>query len=83
MGIRTIAITGKSTLNVKTDYVKIRFEINEIDPSYEKTMSLLTKKATRIKDVILKSGFKAEDLKTSDFSIDKINRYNEKSKKLI
>lgn len=80
---RTIAITGKSTLNVKTDYVKIRFEINEIDLSYENTMSLLTKKAMRIKDVILKCGFKEEDLKTSDFSIDKSTRYNDKSKKLI
>ena len=39
MNNRTIVITGTSTLNVKTDYVKIKFDIDKKDLSYEKNKS--------------------------------------------
>ena len=39
---KTIVITGTSTLHVKTDYVRIKFDIDKKDLSYEKTLLLLT-----------------------------------------
>ena len=50
MNNRTIVITGTSTLNVKTDYVKIKFDIDKKDLSYEKTLLLLTEQIDAMND---------------------------------
>ena len=80
MNNRTIVITGTSTLNVKTDYVKIKFDIDKKDLSYEKTLLLLTEQIDAITKIVLKNGFTKNDLKTTDFNVEKDTKYDNKSK---
>ena len=80
---RTIVITGTSTLNVKTDYINIRFHIDKLDISYKKSLSLLTEQVSKITDILYKEGFLKEDLKTSDFNIRKDTRYDDKKKQYV
>jgi uncharacterized protein YggE len=80
---RTIVITGTSTLNVKTDYINIRFHIDKLDISYKKSLSLLTEQVSKITDILYKEGFSKEDLKTSDFNIRKDTRYDDKKKQYV
>lgn len=76
MNKRTIVITGTSTLNVKTDYVKIQFDIDKKDCVYEKTLSLLTEQVNKITQIITDNGFSKNDLKTSNFNIEKDTKYD-------
>lgn len=78
MNKRTIVITGTSTLNVKTDYVKIQFDIDKKDCVYEKTLSLLTEQVNKITQIITDNGFSKNDLKTSNFNIEKDTKYDKK-----
>jgi len=67
MSDRTIVITGTSTLSVKTDYVRIQFDIDKRNLSYEKTLLMLTDEINKILEVVQRNGFSKGDLKTSKF----------------
>ena len=71
MSDRTIVITGTSTLSVKTDYVRIQFYIDKRNLSYEKTLLMLTEEINKILEVVQQNGFSKDDLKTSNFNIEK------------
>lgn len=78
MSDRTIAITGTSSLSVKTDYIRIQFDIDKRDLSYEKTLLMLTEQINKIVEVVQRNGFSKDDLKTSDFNIEKDTKYDKK-----
>ena len=77
---KTIVITGTSNLNVKTDYVRINFDIDKKDLSYEKTLLLLTEQISAITNIVMKNGFAKNDLKTTNFNIEKDTKYDNRTK---
>lgn len=78
MSDRTIVITGTSSLSVKTDYVRIQFDIDKRNLSYEKTLLILTEQINKILEVVQRNGFSKGDLKTSNFNIEKDSKYDKK-----
>lgn len=80
---RIISITGTSFLNVKTDFVRISFNVKVINRLYESALAFLSVKVSNIVDIIIKNGFLKEDLKTSNFKIKRETKYNDYKKEYV
>ena len=75
---RIISITGTSFFYVKTDFVRIQFDVRVVRKIYEKALSELTEKVNSIIGIIINNGFNKNNLKTSNFDIQKETKYDSK-----
>lgn len=72
---RTITVRGTGKVSLKPDLIVIQMELVSRDPNYEKTMTLAATTVAQLQKAIVKAGFKREDLKTSDLTIDTENEH--------
>ena len=67
---RTIRVTGKSELAVKPDTIRLLFNIEGIENTYEKALNQSTAAVEQLNRCFENLGFKRSDLKTTSFGID-------------
>lgn len=68
--MRTIRVTGRSSVSVKPDTTSLKITFEGIYKDYEETVRQSAEKTKILREAIEKSGLHGEDLKTKDFSID-------------
>ncbi|MFB0918376.1 MAG: SIMPL domain-containing protein [Clostridiaceae bacterium] len=66
---RTISIKGNGKLFIKPDQIEVSLSLESVDENYEKAMLKAEKGTSEILKAITDSGFKKEDVKTTDFSV--------------
>jgi len=66
---RTIRVTGKGTLAVKPDRIRILIHQTELLENYEGAVSASAEKKTVLTDALAELGFPKEELKTLSFNI--------------
>lgn len=76
---RKITISGISKLKVLTDYIRISFVMKSSGKTYNLAFEALAAQANKLKTILNKNELN-EGLKTSEFSINKITKFNEKIK---
>ena len=67
---RMIKVTGKGSISVRPDTTRVMITLNEVFPSYEKTVEESTKRKTALTKDLEGLGFEKSDLKTMDFNVD-------------
>ena len=67
---RMIKVTGKGSISVRPDTTRVMITLNEVFPSYEKTVEESTKRKTALTKDLEGLGFAKGDLKTMDFNVD-------------
>lgn len=77
---RMIKVTGKGSLAVKPDQIRLMLEIQDSRASYEKTIELSTLQVEDLRNVFEELGFDRADLKTTYFNVDtKYHRYTDEN----
>ncbi len=66
---RTIKVTGKGTLAVKPDRIRLLMNLEGGDKSYEQIVKMSTEQVEQLRDCFEKLGFDRTDLKTTSFHI--------------
>ena len=67
---RTIRVTGKGTISVKPDVIRLLLTLEDMYDTYEKTLEQSAAQVEMLKDCFEKLGFQRTDLKTVDFNVD-------------
>lgn len=67
---RTITIRGTGKVSLRPDLIVIQMDLVSKHLQYEETMTQAATAVAQLQQVVEKSGFEKEKLKTSDFSID-------------
>lgn len=68
--MRTIRVTGKGSVSVKSEITCLEITFEGVYKDYEETVRQSAEKTKLLREAIEKSGLPGEDLKTKDFSID-------------
>lgn len=67
---RTIRVTGKARLSVRPDTIRLRINIEGIEPAYDKALKSSAESVEELKDLAESLGFARSDLRTAYFNID-------------
>lgn len=67
---RTIRVTGKGTISVKPDMIRLLLTLEDMYDTYDKTLEQSTVQVELLKDCFEKLGFQRSDLKTLSFNVD-------------
>lgn len=73
--MRTIEIKGVGSAKVPVDYVNLELNLDSIDMEYEKAMDLASEGVQELKAAFTDIGFSETALKTKDFGITKLYKY--------
>lgn len=66
----TITVKGVGTAKTKPDYVRIFLNVNSENPTYDEAVSDANKRIELLQNSLTAAGYKKDDLKTLDFSVD-------------
>ncbi|MTI29445.1 SIMPL domain-containing protein, partial [Xanthovirga aplysinae] len=72
---RLLSVTGTSELSEKPDLATISIRASAKDMNYNTAIDELNEKVESLRNAIKKAGFKKEDLKTSNFNVQKSYSY--------
>lgn len=67
---RTICVTGKGSISVKPDMIRLLLTLEDMYDTYENTLEQSTMQVELLKDCFEKLGFARTDMKTLSFNID-------------
>lgn len=67
---RTITVKGTGKVSTKPDLILLTMTLSSKAETYEQTMELATKAVESLQQAVQACDFKADDLKTTDFSVD-------------
>ena len=76
---RTLVITGKGKLSVNPDLAIIKFPVSTQDMDYGTTVNELNILVERLRVAIESLGIERKELKTEDFRVITLNRWNKKT----
>lgn len=78
---RIIRVTGKGSISLEPDVIKIYVTLKDSRINYEETILQSAKQTELLRDSLLKIGFDKEDLKTLSFKVDtKYESYQDEDK---
>ena len=66
---RLITVKGIGAVTVPVDFVELEISLNEMNKDYKKGYDIFEKKMLDIKNIIIKSGFNEDELKTSELNV--------------
>ena len=68
--MRTIRVTGKGQIKVRPDMMRIAISLEGICPDYAEALQRSSRDTEHLKEVLSAFGFKRDDIKTLNFSVD-------------
>lgn len=81
---RTISVTGKGSISVKPDMIRLCFNMSGVRPEYNEALRLSSDESGALKKCLQKLGFKDDALKTTSFSIDsKYENYRDEKNEYV
>lgn len=66
---RSIRVTGKGTLSLKPDQIKLSLSLSEVCASYDAAVKMSEDKTEALKDCFAGIGFSKSELKTTSFNV--------------
>ncbi len=66
---RTIKVTGKGSISLRPDLIRLTMNLQGVQATYEKTMEKSAEEVNQLRNVFLGLGFTEKDLKTVSFHV--------------
>jgi hypothetical protein len=77
--MREMRVTGRGRLNVKPDRIRLVLNLSDTKKDYEKVLKASAEMGAKLTELFEGCGFKADDLKTTNFFVDaQYEGYNDK-----
>ena len=67
---RTITVKGVGSASVRPDYITISMTVESVRKDYNASMEDAAQRIEKLRDAVIGSGYKKEDLKTISFDVD-------------